>query len=222
MNHDKILEKIRKLSALSKSSNINEATLALERIQRIITKYNVDINILKEIEEDKEKIIRDTVWTSRWRWNIDLMMIISNHYDCKSMYLSAGKAGTLHSIYGYPLDVETTKIVFSKLADEIKEMAENEYYNDFNYLKQKTSFERDYIHGIIITLDQRLRQIKSNIEDIKGYSTALVVVKAANVEEYTTQNVKYHKVNVPRYIKDEKVYIKGKIDGKYIKINELM
>ena len=58
MTHQEVMEKIKKLMALSKSSNENEAALALERAQKLMEQYSVSMEdvSLSEITEQSEFI----------------------------------------------------------------------------------------------------------------------------------------------------------------------
>lgn len=66
-NEDKqsrIIEKISKLLAMSESTNPNEAAIALERAQKLMAEYKIDVsdvsmNSISEIREDVPSILRD-------------------------------------------------------------------------------------------------------------------------------------------------------------------
>ena len=58
MEQNRIIERIRKLLRLSNSTNPHEAALAAERVQRMLSEYNLTLEAVAEGSEGLEKARR--------------------------------------------------------------------------------------------------------------------------------------------------------------------
>lgn len=89
-NHDKIIDKIDKLLALSRSDNENEARAAMLKAQELIAKHNIDRG---ELGKDEEKnVITMTSQPFRDDWVQMVAGVIAKNFRCRSLVI-VGRRG---------------------------------------------------------------------------------------------------------------------------------
>lgn len=81
----KIIDKIQKLLALSKSPNEHEAALAAEKAQELLATYNIDVSEV-EAEEAKASVTQDSVRTIRKAWKRVVRNSAAHMYFCEYYY----------------------------------------------------------------------------------------------------------------------------------------
>ena len=156
----KILDKVRKLFALSKSCNENEAALATQRAKEMLEKYNLTISDV-EVNEIIENIF-DVGSVSVETWLMNLSAYISEGFDVGVYRVKGNRetnrryARTSKIVFiGTDIDVTIANYVFEYLIGVIKNLADD-YYN--NTIPKST--ERK-MHGKTIMRGYRLGLVKS-------------------------------------------------------------
>jgi hypothetical protein len=86
----KIKEKIKKLFALSKSPNAHEASLALERAQKLMAEYGIERKEVGEFEIIEEKI-KGNGGKNPPRYEVYLAVEIANAFGCRCAYGTVNK-----------------------------------------------------------------------------------------------------------------------------------
>lgn len=94
MEKDKkeVIEKIKKLLALSNSSNEHEAALAASHAQRLLSEHNL---AMTDVEARKEAEVADKVETDaaktlpKWVW--ELLWGVQKAFDCQVVHKGIGK-----------------------------------------------------------------------------------------------------------------------------------
>lgn len=98
---DKIKEKIKKLFALSKSPNANEAAVALEMAQKLMAEYGIKRNQIGEFEVIEEEI-KGNGGKRPPRYEVYLVNSVASSFGCKTAY------GKIHlkpkQFFGYDYD----------------------------------------------------------------------------------------------------------------------
>ena len=108
---DKIKDKVKKLMALSTSSNSNEAKIALRQALYLLKKHNLNNNDIAESE------IISKVITSRYTkvppWVRNLFCDIAEALGCFTLYKQArAPYKAKFNLYGFSNDVELTHYIF--------------------------------------------------------------------------------------------------------------
>ncbi len=93
MDHERIIEKVRKLLALSQSDNEHEAATAAAKAQELLAEYNLS---LSDIPADDGRCMRATKSAARTRqrledWAYLLAGATSVAFDCRYVHFSSGK-----------------------------------------------------------------------------------------------------------------------------------
>lgn len=86
---DRVLNKIQKCLALSKSAEPHEAAAAMRQAQKLMDKYNID-NSTVELAEIGELLIKSRVSVSRVKpWESSLMHMLAKAYGCKVLWAAS-------------------------------------------------------------------------------------------------------------------------------------
>jgi len=125
MSVSTIVEKVQKLLALSKSSNMNEAMAAAAAANKLIDQYRLstadleaETEVKEPIEEDEGYIYESGKVTA---WKYSLMMILKEHYglhlwnDC---HWNTGRQVSRYRLIGRKSDITIAKYMFSWLTAE--------------------------------------------------------------------------------------------------------
>ncbi len=128
----KIIDKIQKLLALSKSPNEHEAALAAEKAQELLATYNIDVTEV-EAEEAKTSVAQGSVTSRRRAWQRVVRVSTARMYFCEYYYTSYEaealhrKRGVaqydLHFYVGEPHNIAIAKMMSEYLIDTVWRLA---------------------------------------------------------------------------------------------------
>jgi hypothetical protein len=221
INEEAVIAKIRKLFALSESSNAEEASSAMNKAHELLEKYNLDVAKVTEVSSDI--IIEAAYEGKRARgWLINLASAITYANYCSSYTSSSRRWGedsyqrrssyyTLN-IVGKAVNVATCKVMLDYLLKTIKRLSDNQKGAG------RLAIE-SYKIGLVTVLCSRLHEIRRNSEMGTSECRDLVVVNdaaaKAKVNEICGNNFK--KTNMSAA--DLTGYLMGTIDGQNISLN---
>lgn len=97
MTRERIIEKVRKLLALSRSSNEHEAALAAAHAQRLLAEHNLSMSEVEVREEgagEAELIVARTVPA----WLSSLFAVVAGAFDCMPIMTTTAGEGRLRFI----------------------------------------------------------------------------------------------------------------------------
>ena len=83
MERDRIIERIRKLLRLSRSENPYEAALAAERVQRMLSEYNLTLEGIVDEETEKARQINRKTRKDLEEWAHILAGRTASVFDCQ-------------------------------------------------------------------------------------------------------------------------------------------
>ena len=209
-----IIEKIKKLLALSKSSNESEAKSALLKVQELLVKYKLTI---KDIEENKSNITyyQTDISFTKAKWKVALGKVIAENFGCIPCIKTENRTNYI-VFFGKEEDINICNLTFIYAIDSIQsvvKMLKNKYIR--NKLSTK-NLENDYaigfIYGLKIAFDKK---IETNSE------FALVLKQDKEVlEEYKKLNIKEEYNNKTSVQEHELAYSKGVEDGKNFEMSK--
>jgi len=122
----KLLDKARKLLALSKSPNEHEAASAAEKMQTLIAEYNLDMrDVMNEPGHvgNRPVVIDKSILTPSNPWRRRLANAVSSLYFCKYYYEPHPK-GNLHCFVGLEVNVAVSKMMFQYLLTTVNRLAQ--------------------------------------------------------------------------------------------------
>ncbi len=232
---DKIIEKIKKMLALSKSANEHEAALAASKAKEMLDNHNLEMAEIDEadIEVDKYSILDDRYnknETEReehrekghnWPvWKRRLVGAIANNMDL-GFYIGVTykKSYTKMMLVGTKTDVQVAEYLLIYLVRQIKTLT-RKYAKDSGINNRLEYYKNSYRLGIIRTLENRFIEMK-HTSHIKMESTStgkdLVVVKNGAIEKELSK-LDFSKFRSRSSIINTDAYGKGQSDGKDISI----
>lgn len=197
----KVIDKIKKLFALGKSSNENEAALAIERARTIMLKYNIEQSDL--IGEVEDVIEVDFALASKFNLPaISLAIAIGKGFMVNPILMKTStgyhKAEKKIKFIGTISDIAAGTYVYSYILNLVDQKS-NEYYEQIRYSKAKWTpseakkVRADYAYGFIQAIKVKLEAMEAERNIANPYeaevSNALVVVKNANVQKYMDEQI---------------------------------
>lgn len=206
-----ILIKIQKLLSLSndKTATESEAKSAALAAQKLLAKYNLDIDTVNVANDEKE-IVETKIASSEYKnyaWAPKLANVLSKNYCCKFWVITSGRDTIISLVfYGFKGHTEVAKSVFNYLFNVGNNLALaycREYSKKYGHSRGVyNSYVMGFLAGIKAVLDEQC--------------TALKIVIPEEVEEgYKEQHFAgTHKTIRMNINNDSNIYSKGFADGK--------
>lgn len=177
-----LLEKLRKVLALTTSPAEGEAAAASAMLARLLKQHNLDITDLEERGQAKPPVGEDKVDLGKaaWQWKLDLAATLAEHYYCVAIL-----RGKTPAFVGRPDNVQSLKMLYSWLIDQINCIAREERRSHAQKTGEHVDPLRWNLHfglGVVSRLVERLAEIRRQEQDAAG--TALVVSHATEANDY--------------------------------------
>jgi hypothetical protein len=181
-NLELIKEKIQKLFALAGSSNENEASLAASKAQELLEKHNLSVAEIGD-KEDVTKI--ETLIGSRplEGWRRDLISTLAYTTFCTGYY-NSGRFGHHFYLVGKKRNIVIVQEMYKYLEGVVFETSKK-----FKEYRQRHSFQKGMVYGIMHKLEMRMREQKKSTE---SNERALVVLKdheRKEAENWMSENI---------------------------------
>ena len=215
---EKLISRVKKLIAMLSSPNPNEVEVANRKIKELTEKYDIDIDLVKKIE-DKQAFVEEIdieLNGNPKKWDLYLFNNCARFYDCRS--LSGYKSLTM---IGLQVDKEIAVDMYRTLKSTILDASKmkNIPKNISNFFERRSKIRGDYRLGIVLgirnTLD-RLKEERRNISD----STALVIAKKEIIDQFVKDqypDLVDGRISSQRYSQS---FYDGVEKGKTIQINQ--
>lgn len=211
---DKIVKKIRKLFALSKSSNEAEAKEAYKKAMELMVKFNIDC-----IEHEKEFLKKEKAFR---RESVEIKYISQVIVECflvkmlkqRKFCPANRKSLTFYTFIGDETNVQLALFAFDFLLLRYKELWRVVQKEKNLALREKESYYLGLSHGFI----QKHKEIVNYSKNKYG----LVVVKNPKLDEFVKEEYGTLKDSKPDMSKADKfdLLLRGEMDGENININQ--
>ena len=168
LTRDKVMDKIRKLLALSTSSNVNEAAVAAAAAQRLMFQYKVEMTEVEIATEEAEPIVdldilADSGQKCAMRWQVVLLNSIARANFCRLVITpwSAYSKSKLR-VFGKKADIQTTNYLYLAVTSHIHESCDRWAKEEMGSPSrtQRGSFR----YGAAITVGQRMMDARRSEE----------------------------------------------------------
>ncbi len=213
----KLIEKIKKLLALSESSNKHEAELSMLKAQELLAKHKLSLKEVREFNiadnAIKENITKISFTKAKWKAN--LARLIADNFGCE-LYFKTKYSHTI-TYLGREEDITVCNIVLEYAIDCIDSAVKRIKYEYVKYGYSTRGLENDYAIGFINGLHEKFEaQKKANQE------WGLVLVKDQEViDAYKQIKFRKRKVNTSTQFQGHsKAYEKGHEDGEKFSISD--
>lgn len=216
METNPVIEKIRKLLALSNSSNEHEAALAASHAQRLLAEHNLamaDLNTTQKPE--KAEKIETAAAKKLPKWLRHLTAGVSNAFDCQAIHHPAN--GKLTFI-GVGADAQIAAYTFSYLDRSIRKLCSV-------YMKQHAAstvigshrelMRQSYYLGAVSTIN-RMLETQKNITPVTA--GALVPIKEGLIKQAMSEIGNIRTMHSRRSYINSGAYAQGQTDGKQLGI----
>ena len=170
----KIVSRVRKLLALSKSSNVHEAAVAAAHAQQLIEKYRLENVDIHEPDSDPWTVALDDDPLDQGarfaQWKVDLAMVVTETNACRVVVFQQGRYSTI-KIVGAPAEVEVCRTLYTWLCSEIQRLARSS--------KQRGRASIDsFRQGAIRTIEDEISRVNIRTRcDFKETGASLVHVR---------------------------------------------
>lgn len=196
------------LSENQRAATMREAETAAAMAQTLMLKYHVSQGMLSKEESSAvgEHLIRTQTHATAYFWQADLLQGLANLNFCKVWHTYMATDGSGKDVFdriellGHEDDVKLVSYLFSYLFREIRRLGlaaqpKKGDYKEDTWGRQKpiNSHDQwvwmvDFGKGAVITVLQRLererKEAESNLADENVSSTAIIVARDAEVEDY--------------------------------------
>jgi hypothetical protein len=172
----KLIDKIRKVLALTENTNKNEAENAMLMAQKLLAENNMTIQDISP-EEKKKHVLNSAVKVARrfsW-WKIKLSLIIAKNFKCYTYRSKIKYINTKMCFIGLEEDVEIATDVFNYAVEVIK-INYKRYIRENGYTNTR-GVKNEYILGFLDGLRDKFN------EQINKNNWALVIIKDPIVDE---------------------------------------
>lgn len=202
-----VKRRIKKLLALSKSPNENEASLAMKMANELIAQYRLNES---EFSDYTSKVIKSTKRFVEWRAvlaNAVEQLYATYHYKDEN-------TGSF-VFYGEELDVFMSTEMFSYLTKTVDRMAKNNIRKNAKY-----KFRQSYRSGVANRLYDRIKELGSqcswrNSEQLEQQKNDISLWVHNQTELVSNVSTKKTKANMT-------AWMKGEIDAEGIQLNRQM
>jgi Protein of unknown function (DUF2786) len=174
IDKDRLIEKVRKLLALSTSSNEHEAALAAEKAQAILAEYNLSMSDVRVQSTNEDNfVVNKDIRTDSVPWRRRLGAAIAEMYFCKYFYyfekeyIPSRPKGYVrydrHNFVGASHNIAVVQMMFQYLIDTIERLAnEGSLRFPMNERSQyRTSFKAACSLRVMIRIHKRIQEAKA-------------------------------------------------------------
>jgi hypothetical protein len=227
MNHDDVLDRVRKLLRLAdtaRGATEHEARVALAKAHELMTRHNIDSAMLRQQRAEAGgpafTVNSSKVDLPKTLNPADLLILslLQSHFNVR-VILMHGWKGTPVDIIGTPADVEYAVFVFQFLRETFFRC-----WNEFKRTHDKPN-RQSYYRGLHDGLKTELNAAKRRAQDAytadqRGRYELVLVDAQAAIDRHVTE--KYGKVRNRRQKAsrvDSDSYVAGKSKGATIQIN---
>jgi hypothetical protein len=213
-----IIDKIKKLLALSNSCNEHEAALAAAHVQRLLAAHNLAMaDITASEKPDKVDRVETDVARSLPKWIRHLSAAVSSAFDCQAIHHPAtGKM----TFIGVGADVQVAAYTFTYLERTVRKLCTGylkQHVGTTIIGQQRELLRQSYYLGAVSTITQQLQNQKKQTPVTPG---ALVPVKAGLIRKAMEEIGPIRTMHSRRSYINSTAYNQGQADGQQVSIHK--
>jgi hypothetical protein len=119
-----VLDKVRKLRALSKSANANEAAAAARAADRLVQQYRIDEALIGRGDVERDLYPIETFTSGEVSWQLVLIVALSDDHGCVSFTGTLKSGQKLVWLVGRRTDMALVRSMYEWLRDEVERLAQ--------------------------------------------------------------------------------------------------
>lgn len=180
---DKIVERVKKLLALSSSQNPHEAALAAAKAQELLFRHNLSLSMVEAaLEGGNSAYVSDRFDSGGWmHWRRRLLAAVARNNFCRGVsYQETRDVG----IVGEPHNVTVVKHLYAFLVREVMRLADLGVKEQRGLDEEESrAWKRSFYLGAVRTIAQRLAIQRQRDVSADPQAAALVVRKDQELDE---------------------------------------
>ena len=196
-----LIEKLRKILALTTSPVEGEAQAATFKLKELLTEHNLEIadlekrgcNVAPEILKQQHDLGK-----AAFQWKLDLADMIAKHFFCHSLTGRYGRWSSDKEVHfiGRPDNVEALQMIYVWLINQIKAIsaqARRDHYVRTNEHIDPLRWQVSFGRGVVDRLDDRLEDLMKRKQAMaaKESAGALVIHHEAEISDYLEKHHNY-------------------------------
>lgn len=226
------VDRVRKLLALSESSNANEAAAAAAAAQRLMEQHGIDAAMLDTEDEPDEPVAEHHIGDEGKRvatWRNALAYALARANGCKSILRKQQRGPTKLVLIGRASDAAVVRYMYRYLTNEIDRLCEAEARSRGRAGKTwRTNFRVGAVDVITRRLDEAKRQARQERRMQAGGGVALARVDEAiakldqrltDAERWAQHNLRLRKGSKSRWRNDPEAYAAGRKAGEQVRLD---
>jgi Protein of unknown function (DUF2786) len=172
-----ILSKIKKLLALSTSSNPNEAALAAAKAQELLMQHNLSMSMI-QTQDGGPSYERVFLKLGKRIWRRILLTIIAHNNFCEMIY----NVSTSESILiGEAYNREVVTYLYHYLIGQLEPMAHTAYHRSLTAMHASSWMDSFYM-GAVESINARLEEQKQEMAAASNACRSLIISKDAELQ----------------------------------------
>jgi len=211
----KILDKVKKLLALSKSPSEAEAASALEKAQVLLAMYGLSMDEIRQESDVREELLLEK---RRLRtWESSLIYFVCKATFTEAIHYSSQKVGRILLI-GRELNLVTARELFAYLHQIILILG-RKHNNEVAHLE---SFRQGIVHRIGERLYEQNREPVSGQKSAEDLAPVVMMSASSKLENTSFIKQKYGETSskkIGRRVESDSYY-RGKAVGDQISLNK--
>jgi hypothetical protein len=197
---DKVINRIRKVLALTQSPNENEAAAAAARLSALLAEHNLSIADLESKGQAAPGVREQPhdLGKAAFKWKLDLADGIAEFYYCAPLVNRQTKTV---AFIGRPDNVEALTMLYGWVIEQVKDIARDERRKHFDTtgehidpLRWQVGFGEGAVQRLIVRMkEMRARQQEDMARNQYGDITALAIHHSAEVSDYLEAKFGYRR-----------------------------
>lgn len=181
---ERILDKLRKILALTESPVEHEAAAAMATLQRLLTDHNLAMSDVETRTVTAKPQIREEgpdLGKAAFEWKLSLAEVMAEHYFCYAL-VNRHKKGV--KFVGRPDNVESCQMLYLWVIDQIKRIASSERYvwmEENGEHMDPLRWQLNFGMGVVSRFGVRLQTIR---EAQASKVTAMVLSHKSEISDY--------------------------------------
>lgn len=195
-----IIEKLRKVLALTSSPQEGEAQAATAMLQKLLTQYNLSVADLERKGGHAAPQIKEAghdLGKAAFRWKLDLADSLAEHFYCVPLVNRTTKTV---AFVGRPDNVESMQMLYGWIIDQIKRIATEDRRVHISRTGEHIDPLRWQVNfgvGAVERLTERMRQLRDQQVAASAGITSLVISHAKEASDYLESKYGYRRDGRP-------------------------
>lgn len=211
---EKIVEKIRKLLALSESNNEHEAMLAMENANKLLMKYNLEMSDINQI--DLNEMVEDSIISGKrlMAYKTSLLSSVMKLNNCEVIIHNRVRGEKIVKALGKKHSIQVSVSMYEYLTITMEKLSKKEKGINSN------SFRLGFAHAISQKVNEIIKERNKKQNEFDVACTALVIQEKALVKKFMKEKYPNIRTTTTKSsFADQASYMAGRTAGQSVSLN---